>query len=257
MKIFLAALILAAIALAGCAQQPPQQVCPQVITPATSPSGQCTEFPTPCDVPKGFTLVEKCEQRPEPAPEPEPEIDLCEGVNCADKCEGTTSLRGGACAEGQCEYANVAENSPECGYVPPELFGKYDFDTNLVFCDYQSPPNKFVLFYQIRNRTENIPTYGSTIWIKVPEIDYAQQKTIQSRYEKDRILWEDKQYTYLSKTYKGQDWEIRNLDSNAALDFQLIYCEPENSTVESCTPQNGVLIHQGNTGILCRSPGQT
>ena len=215
MKIFLAALILAAIALAGCAQQQTQQVCPQVITPATSPSGQCTEFPTPCDVPKGFTLVEKCEQRPEPAPEPEPEIDLCEGVNCADKCEGTTSLRGGACAEGQCEYANVAENSPECGYVPPELFGKYDFDTNLVFCEYESPPNKFVLF------------------------------------------WEDKQYTYLSKTYKGQDWEIRNLDSNAALDFQLIYCEPENSTVESCTPQNGVLIHQGNTGILCRSPGQT
>lgn len=34
--------------------------CIQVVTAAKNPAGLCQEFPTPCDVPKGWTKVEKC-----------------------------------------------------------------------------------------------------------------------------------------------------------------------------------------------------
>ncbi|MBI4177133.1 MAG: hypothetical protein HY516_02100 [Candidatus Aenigmarchaeota archaeon] len=37
------------------------EVCIQVITPAISPSGECKEFPTPCDVPRGWKKVSACE----------------------------------------------------------------------------------------------------------------------------------------------------------------------------------------------------
>lgn len=37
------------------------RVCIQVITPARSPqSGECKEFPTPCDVPEGWEEVGSC-----------------------------------------------------------------------------------------------------------------------------------------------------------------------------------------------------
>jgi uncharacterized protein YbdZ (MbtH family) len=37
--------------------------CPQVITPAKNPqTGECKEFPTPCDVPAGWQRVDKCEK---------------------------------------------------------------------------------------------------------------------------------------------------------------------------------------------------
>jgi len=39
-----------------------KKVCIQVITPAISPEGICKEFPTPCDVPNGWKIVDKCEK---------------------------------------------------------------------------------------------------------------------------------------------------------------------------------------------------
>ncbi len=41
--------------------EPQQQVCAQVITPArNTATGECKEFPTPCDVPSGWEKVESC-----------------------------------------------------------------------------------------------------------------------------------------------------------------------------------------------------
>lgn len=46
-----------------------KKVCAQVITPALSPEGTCKNFPTPCDVPAGWTKTEKCDASPiSPAP---------------------------------------------------------------------------------------------------------------------------------------------------------------------------------------------
>jgi hypothetical protein len=40
---------------------PKPSYCIQVITPAKNPlTGECKEFPTPCDVPPGWQKVEKC-----------------------------------------------------------------------------------------------------------------------------------------------------------------------------------------------------
>lgn len=50
------------------------QVCIQVITPAISPTGECKEFPTPCDVPANWTKVEKCPIVEEPEIEKPSEI---------------------------------------------------------------------------------------------------------------------------------------------------------------------------------------
>ena len=35
--------------------------CIQVITPAVSSSGECKEYPTPCDVPSGWKKVGSCD----------------------------------------------------------------------------------------------------------------------------------------------------------------------------------------------------
>lgn len=36
-------------------------ICIQVITPARNPqTGECKQFPTPCDVPEGWTKVSSC-----------------------------------------------------------------------------------------------------------------------------------------------------------------------------------------------------
>ncbi|MBI2022200.1 hypothetical protein HYS93_04985 [Candidatus Daviesbacteria bacterium] len=46
--------------------KPPKdnQVCIQVITPAKNPkTGECKDFPTPCDVPEGWDKVESCQSR--------------------------------------------------------------------------------------------------------------------------------------------------------------------------------------------------
>ena len=46
-----------------------KRVCIQVITPAKNPTtGECREFPTPCDVPAGWTKVTSCEIGSTPLP---------------------------------------------------------------------------------------------------------------------------------------------------------------------------------------------
>ena len=46
-----------------------ERVCIQVITPAKNPTtGECREFPTPCDVPSGWTKVTSCEIGATPKP---------------------------------------------------------------------------------------------------------------------------------------------------------------------------------------------
>jgi hypothetical protein len=40
--------------------QKPKASCIQVVTPAISPTGECKEFPSPCDIPKGWKKVAKC-----------------------------------------------------------------------------------------------------------------------------------------------------------------------------------------------------
>ncbi len=63
-------LILLAMALiifvSGCiandyGAQPGGKACIQVIQPAKNPAtGECRDFPTPCDVPKGWVKAESC-----------------------------------------------------------------------------------------------------------------------------------------------------------------------------------------------------
>ncbi|PIN85441.1 MAG: hypothetical protein COV47_02220, partial [Candidatus Diapherotrites archaeon CG11_big_fil_rev_8_21_14_0_20_37_9] len=249
----LAFFIALAIILSGCTQQ--QQTCAQVITPAISPNGICSEFPTPCDVPKGYTLAESCNANAENEPGI-PAIDLCENSVCANKCEGATSYESGTCNEGNCEYEKVTEKSEKCGYTEPAELRKYDFESTLVFCEFDSLLKNYTMFYQIRNYTNNNPTYKSKIWLKVPSLDYAQAKTIQGEYTKGKVLWEDVKYDYVDKTYTGQQWQIRNQDTPMSLDYQLIFCEPEFSEKEQCTPNTGVVLVEGNTEELCRVAGQ-
>jgi len=50
-----------------------ETVCIQVITPAVSPEDVCKEFPTPCDVPEDWKIVDKCQVvSPTPSPIPIP-----------------------------------------------------------------------------------------------------------------------------------------------------------------------------------------
>ena|SRR3989344_2973986 len=245
MQKILAAMAFMFIFAAGCVQQQGQtpgggNQCAQVITYAVSQGGVCMEFPTPCDVPAGYNVVQNCETN-----EP-PQADLCAGVACDDRCVGSTYFSNGTCSAGNCIYANQADNAPACA-AP----GRFSFDANLLFCDYDGVVKKYLMFYQIRNRTDNLPTYRSTIWLKAPELGYGNVKTIQRDYAKNRIMWEDQRHTFVDRSYNGQFWEIRNLDYNRPLDYQLIYCEPEFSTQELCTPQNGVLIDSGNTADVC------
>lgn len=51
--------VLAAMSLF--AAQPRAEVCAQVITYAKSPTGECAQYPTPCDVPSGYTTVASCD----------------------------------------------------------------------------------------------------------------------------------------------------------------------------------------------------
>ncbi len=222
-KLLLILLSIAIISLSGCTDQNPMQNCIQVITPAISPEGECTEFPTPCDVPKGFTLVDSCEESIN-----EPIIQ---------------------------EEEPILPKEEPIIQEEPKVTGKFDFDSELMFCEFTSLMKKYTMFYRIRNKTENIPTYQSKIWLKVPDLNnYGQAKTIQKEYVKNQVLWEEQQLTYLGYgTLRGQNWEIRNQDKNSSVDFQLIYCEPEfASKKEDCTPKTGIIVFEGNTGELCR-----
>jgi len=222
--IFAPVLLIALLVVSGCtAPTQGTQQCAQVITPAVGSDGTCTEYPTPCDVPVGHTIVNECEssEEPDPIPDTPPAPDV----------------------------PFVPEPTP----AEPEA--EFVFDPDLVFCEYNSLFEKFYFLYQIRNRTDNIPTYQSKIFMRADEIDYAQAKTIQGKYEKDRILWQDQRIDVVGTSYKGQSWEIRNVDTNLSLDFQLIYCEPEFATKELCTAQNGIVIDEGNTSDVCTNAG--
>ena len=252
-KLLLILLSIALISLTGCTDQNQTQNCIQVITPAISPEGECTEFPTPCDVPKGFTLVDSCEQDEPPIMPPiEPPI---EKITCPD------GHAVGETWEDECNTCSCAENGEiictlmDCEVEGPEVTGTFNFDSELVFCEFTSLMKKYTMFYRIRNKTENIPTYQAKIWLKVPDLNnYGQAKTIQKEYVKNQILWEEQQLTYLGYgALRGQNWEIRNQDTNSTVDFQLIYCEPEfASKKENCTPETGIIVFEGNTGELCK-----
>lgn len=54
------AVLLALVAALGFAPLVSATMCAQVITNAESPSGECRSFPTPCDVPAGWTTVSNC-----------------------------------------------------------------------------------------------------------------------------------------------------------------------------------------------------
>lgn len=249
MKKFFLVAIVALVALAGCSEKksPEQLECSKKTIYAISPEGVCAALEDPCYTPENFEVVEKCPEVPG-----EPQAGLCAGISCADKCENGARLENGSCSEGKCVYGSVVENSPLCTFGPsPPAQTKYDFDVNLLFCEYNSPPNSYDFFYQIRNRTENSPTYKSVVWMKAPEIDYGQQKTIQATYKKGQLLWEEKRISYLGKSFRGQEWQIRNLDSNRELLFQLIFCEPEYSEEGQCTAANGIVLHEGKTSEFC------
>ncbi len=231
--------------LSGCSQE---KACAQVITPAVSPDGTCKEFTTPCEVPVGYTLVDKCGQN---GSGPVVVPDLCAGVACGDKCIGTTFYSNGTCSLGVCTYAQQNPYNQSC-MSPSQR--RFVFDANLLFCDYDAIVHKYTLFYQIRNTTENVPTYRATIWVKVPSINYGSYKTIQSNYAKGRILWEEQDYSFLGTRYRGQAWEIRGQNTFGPLEFQLIYCEPEFSTKEQCVPETGIVVATGSTAELCSAP---
>jgi len=225
-KLILAPILLIAIlTLSGCAApQQGDQACAQVITPAIGPDGTCNEYPTPCDVPVGHVFVDNCVSQQEVEPPVEEPVEEPEPV-------------------------------PEIPFVEPPVIPEpqadFVFDYELKFCEYNSLFEKYSFLYQIRNRTDNIPTYKAKIFMRADEIDYAQAKTIQNTYKKDRILWQDQRIDVVGKSYTGQLWDIRNVDTNIALDFQLIYCEPEFATKSLCTAQNGIVIVEGNTADVC------
>ncbi|HZX19799.1 MAG TPA: hypothetical protein VFF13_02195 [archaeon] len=224
-KTFFALAILSIIALSGCIQQNNGEACAQVITPAIGPDGTCKEFPTPCDVPTGYTLTDACEMNEVQTVPPE-----------------------------QTQPTPPEQTQQDDDTILDEIFPqKFDFESELKFCEYNSLVKKTTMFYQIKNQTDNKPTYGAKIWLNVPEIDYEQAKTIQGRYDKGQILWEEQSYDHIDYgRLRGQYWEIRNQDTNQALDFQLIYCEPEiEDNDEKCTEQNGIMILEGKTDELC------
>lgn len=180
---------------------------------------------------------------------------LCKNETCKDKCEGATYLYGGSCKNDSCSFQYSENNSEKCGFVKPKEVAreqaapKYIFDANLLFCAYDKVFKKYTIFYEIRNRTENIPVQNSKMWLKVPQIDYGSVKTVQNEYLKDKVMWEENTYTYEGIKYRGQSWEIRNIETPQDLNFELIYCDPAATTKDLCTQENGILAAQGNTGM--------
>ncbi|MCR4368522.1 MAG: hypothetical protein NUV67_01300 [archaeon] len=276
-KAFLLLLALLILALSGCTQQNNPEICAQVITPATSPEGECTEYPTPCDVPKGYTLVDSCESDGQIIGGDKDEngcliaagYSWCEiKQKCLREWEepcspGPEPMCAGGYEPGdswkvECNTCNCqADGSVACTEIAcnPES-EKYDFSAELKFCEFEGVSKKYTIFYQIRNNTDNPPTYGAKIWLKVPDYnDFAQPRTIQDKYTNGQILWEEQLIDHLSEgRIRGQYWEIRNLDYNRSLDYELIYCESEVTAAE-CTRATGILVAQGNTAELCSFPG--
>lgn len=246
-KIILASVILLAL-LSGCTQPNNNndgEQCAQVITPAISPQDECTEFATPCDVPEGYTLTDSCEQAPN---EPVPEDEVCAQV-----------IISAVSPSGECREYPTPCDVPE-GYTIADSCeedaaeAKFEFDSNMLFCEYSGLLQKYSFAYQIRNQTDNAPTYGSKVWMKFSTGE-GQGKTVQNTYKNGQVMWEEQQVSYLGNSYRGQLWEVRNAPYESR-QFELIYCEPEFAEEQNCTAENGILIDSGNTEENCRAEGQ-
>ncbi|MFH1391393.1 MAG: hypothetical protein ABIH20_03735, partial [Candidatus Diapherotrites archaeon] len=186
-------------------------------------------------------------------PEP-PEEPIIGGDVDEHECIGSAGYSW--CEEKQ-KCLRVWEEACEEEPPAPVVNQKFDFDAELKYCEFDGLLKKYSFFYQIRNRTDNRPTYGAKVWMKIDEIDKAQVKTIQSNYKKDQILWEELEYSHVTYgTFRGQVWDIRNIEVPGDFDFQLIYCEPEFDKKDTCTEATGIVIAEGNTSEVCDMPGQ-
>jgi hypothetical protein len=182
--------------------------------------------------------------------------EACKEIICNEKCDGTTLNYDGKCIEGKCYYA-IETYSPKCKSAPPAdtIIPKkpeYAFDTKLMLCDYDKATKKYTLIYQIINKSEKTIQYGSTVWLKVLQTEYASPRTIQNTYKPEKILWEETKIKYMDKSYTGQYWEIRDVNSDQPLDFQLIFCEPNFSEKNKCNTYNGYLLTSGNILEICK-----
>ena len=195
---------------------PEQDGCIQVITSAVSPAGECREYATPCDVPEGYFVVEGCPR-----------------------------------AQGEPAVEDGNEPAAQDGNGPAAQEAKYSFDTNLVFCDFDKYNKKLVFFYRIKNLVEDAPEYLSKVALHVPDLNYSTSKMIQSSYGAGRTLWEEKSYSYLGITYRGQEWEVRSADANlqAPMHYSLVLCAPEVSG--PCTSSVGTVLDSGITTERC------
>lgn len=170
-------------------------------------------------------------------------IDLCEGVECEDMCEGTTHLTNGDCFEGVCIYIEIP-NSVDCGYIEePEM----ELDAVLQGCIYDQVNHKFDLFFTIKNVGDVLPEYNASIWLVGPEIANRSFDIIQADYPKGQILWGEKMWG--GYPWQGNVWTIRDVNLDSTIDFQLIYCNIDWNT-EDCTGDVGRVLHEGNTGDL-------
>src|SRR3989338_7502036 len=204
MKWIIAVALIFVLAFSGCLQKAQKKeseagnACIQVISFAISPSGECKQFATPCDIPNGYTKVDKCD-----------------------------------------------EKAPEKQTQPAAP--KYSFETNLLFCRWVASPGKYIFFYQIRNYTDNLPKKGSKVWLFAPDINFAQSKTIQNEYENGQLIWEDNLYTFEGSGYRGQDWEVRDVNKGKDFTYKLIFCEPQYGPKELCNETNGILLDSNST----------
>lgn len=89
----------------------PPPICIQVITPAQNPkTGECRNFPTPCDVPAGWKIVAKC---PTPTPTITPTATATPVVTGQPNSCGGTCGSNSNCASGLYCYQGFCRN-PEC-----------------------------------------------------------------------------------------------------------------------------------------------
>ena len=169
--------------------------------------------------------------------------DLCSGISCPNKCEGTTLMKNGACVSGTCKYT-ATENSPDCGYSAAEL----DFNTTLRFCEYSIMSKEFSFFFSIETIGEKNPERGASVWLITGNPSYNTPSfKIQRPYTKTDILWNETMWSGIP--YKGNQWKIWPAPSFEAFDYRLIYCML--ATGESCSESNGIVLYSGNTANDC------
>ncbi len=172
--------------------------------------------------------------------------DLCAGISCPNKCEGTTLKSSGRCVSGQCVYTTSEENSPDCGYVPPRE--QFDLNVTLQRCVYDTVDDDYKLFFTITNLGDNAPPIGSSVWLVAEGISRKSCEQIQKTYGRNQILWGDKSISSTLFPYKGNFWTIP-VAQPTALSYKLIYCEDVSCLLPagSCTEANGVVWAEGST----------